>query len=325
MFSIARSRYSKLVQLLFLACNALGLFLGVVYNMKTPDLYPNNAHHKLGWILTGIVLVQFIFGVVNSYVERRGRLFMPISRQAMFQHQRTHGANTQPNRFSYDSGHGTEANTESRSSSCSEFGTLSPVSQEADEESEESHGLMSSEKVDRALAKVVPRNLSTWIIRVLAGMYNVIDRVILLLGFAAICTGWVTYGGLFTGERVFSGLAHFIKGGIFFWYGILTLGRWSGSFADIGWAWNMKPADAGNKWSAEFVESFIIFIYGTTNVFLEHLTAWGNEWSAIDLEHIALTGMFFGGGLVSVMDSGMGKADSYSVACSLNQRDYVNY
>jgi len=37
------------------------------------------------------------------------------------------------------------------------------------------------------------------------------------------------------GERVFSGLAHFIKGGVFFWYGVLTLGRWAGSFADIGW------------------------------------------------------------------------------------------
>lgn len=37
------------------------------------------------------------------------------------------------------------------------------------------------------------------------------------------------------GHGVFSGLAHFIKGGLFFWYGILTLGRWAGCFADIGW------------------------------------------------------------------------------------------
>lgn len=33
------------------------------------------------------------------------------------------------------------------------------------------------------------------------------------------------------GEKIFSGLAHWIKGGIFFWYGILTLGRWTGCFA----------------------------------------------------------------------------------------------
>jgi hypothetical protein len=37
------------------------------------------------------------------------------------------------------------------------------------------------------------------------------------------------------GGQVFSGLAHFIKGGVFFWYGILTLGRWAGCFAELGW------------------------------------------------------------------------------------------
>jgi hypothetical protein len=40
---------------------------------------------------------------------------------------------------------------------------------------------------------------------------------------------------------VFSGLAHFIKGGVFFWYGILTLGRWAGCFADIGWVSDSSP------------------------------------------------------------------------------------
>jgi hypothetical protein len=86
---------------------------------------------------------------------------------------------------------------------------------------------------------------------------------------------------------------------VFFWYGILTIGRWAGCFADIGWAWNIKPNKGGRRITAEFVESFLIFFYGSTNVFLEHLTAWGEEWSAQDLEHISITVMFFGGGLVS--------------------------
>ena len=118
------------------------------------------------------------------------------------------------------------------------------------------------------------------------------------------------------GPGVFSGLAHFIKGGVFLWYGILTLGRWAGCFADIGWvsrlvyrlrtslillqAWNIKPSKT-NKPSAEFVESFLIFFYGSTNVFLEHLAAWGNAWSAQDLEHISITIMFFGGGLCGML------------------------
>jgi hypothetical protein len=102
------------------------------------------------------------------------------------------------------------------------------------------------------------------------------------------------------GAAIFSGLAHFIKGGVFFWYGILTLSRWAGCFADVGWAWNIKPKTQGGwRPTAEFVESFLIFFYGSTNVFLEHLAAWGAEWSAQDLEHISITTMFFGGGLVS--------------------------
>ena len=55
--------------------------------------------------------------------------------------------------------------------------------------------------------------------------------------------------------------------------------------------------------SAEFVESFLIFFYGITNVFLEHLASWGSAWSAQDLEHISITIMFFGGGLVGPANS----------------------
>ena len=43
------------------------------------------------------------------------------------------------------------------------------------------------------------------------------------------------------GIEIFSGLAHIIKGGVFFWYGILTLGRWAGCFADIGWVRELYP------------------------------------------------------------------------------------
>ena len=91
-------------------------------------------------------------------------------------------------------------------------------------------------------------------------------------------------------------------------------------------AWNIKPSKAivgsrkANRPSAEFVESFLIFFYGSTNVFLEHLAAWGSKWSAVDLEHISITIMFFGGGLVSlnIQFRGM-KLTLYSVECSSSQ------
>lgn len=50
---------------------------------------------------------------------------------------------------------------------------------------------------------------------------------------------------------------------------------------------------------AELVESALILFYGSTNIFLEHLGGWGGEWTAQDLEHMAITVLFIGGGLVS--------------------------
>ena len=77
-----------------------------------------------------------------------------------------------------------------------------------------------------------------------------------------------------------------------------------GCFANMGWAWNIRPNSGVGQSkaslpSAEFVESFVIFLYGCTNVFMEHMAAWGKPWVAQDLEHVSISIMFFGGGLVS--------------------------
>jgi hypothetical protein len=80
-----------------------------------------------------------------------------------------------------------------------------------------------------------------------------------------------------------------------------------GSFADFGWAWNVKPGlDLVPRWktripSAEFVESFVIALYGVTNVWLEHLAAWGSAWAPQDLEHVSITILFFGGGVLGML------------------------
>jgi hypothetical protein len=42
----------------------------------------------------------------------------------------------------------------------------------------------------------------------------------------------------------------------------------------------------------------VICLYGASNFFLEHLSNPGGAWSSSDLEHISITVMFFGGGLV---------------------------
>lgn len=78
-----------------------------------------------------------------------------------------------------------------------------------------------------------------------------------------------------------------------------------GCWSDFGWAWNVKPPrEVVGHWKAriptgEFTESLVIFLYGASNVFLEHLGGWGGAWTATDLEHVSIAFLFFGGGLVS--------------------------
>ena len=80
-----------------------------------------------------------------------------------------------------------------------------------------------------------------------------------------------------------------------------------GCFADFGWAWNIKPTKdiVGRRKArmptAEFTESAVIFTYGASNVWLEHLAAWGKPWTAQDFEHISITILFFGGGLLGML------------------------
>jgi len=304
MLSIARSRYTLPVQVLFLALNAVGVLLVRIYNESTPDLYPNNSHHKLGWYLTWIVGIQVLLGVVTACAgniknKKRGG-FIPISTEAMAEHQRLH---SETYRLSNDSGQGTERNTDSlRSQSISSTGEYDHLPQpiKNEQEQETKYSLFRDSKLYRFLSSKLPGMLSWQVLQVFRLAYNTIDRTILILAFVEFTTGIVTYSGLFIGDRIYSGAAHFVKGGVFFWFGILTLGRWAGCFAGIGWAWNVKPS-LSNIPSAEFVESFLIFLYGSTNVFLEHIAAWGAAWSAQDLEHISITLLFFGGGLCGML------------------------
>lgn len=80
-----------------------------------------------------------------------------------------------------------------------------------------------------------------------------------------------------------------------------------GSFSGIGWAWNLKQVAGlpyhgrGRFITMEWLESSLIFVYGISNVFLEHLSAWGEGWTAQDLEHVAISVLFIGGGLVILL------------------------
>ena len=323
MLSVAGSRLAILVQIPFLGINGVALLLGTIYNAKTPDLYEENSHHKLGWVVIWVVVAQSTISIIRLYTGpgkvQRVRATVqsfgptPVSEEAMAQHQQIHSL--QSNNGYSDTRGVDEAYETPRTNSMSgttdcedDLGHEYRRQQYAVSEADfaEKHGLLGNAKVNHKLAKV-SISISHKALKATNAAYNVIDRVILLLGFLTMATGIVVYGGIFRENAVFNGLAHFIKGGIFFWYGLLTLGRWMGCWAEIGWAWNIKPTAGGvsarkaRMPSAEVVESFVMFLYGSTNVFLEHLAAWGGEWAAQDLEHVSISILFFGGGLCGML------------------------
>jgi len=362
MFSVARSRFALPTQFLFLAVNALGLFLGIIYNAQTPDLYEHNVHHPIGWIVTWVMVAQVVMGLILRYSgkghEKDGAAyeraaFLPVSTDAMAEHQPSYPSGAvHEYRWSGDSGQGTERNSSSlQSRPCSptssrrlsQSGTDDHYVKPEDDVEEKpttARGCFHIPVLDQFLASWIPGLVSSRALRILNVVYIIVDRIILPFGFIALVSGGVVYGGIFVsdtllqqrdvsltdsfqqrGRHIFNGLAHFIKGGIFVWYGLLTLGRWMGCWADFGWAWNVKPPrEVVGKWKAwvptgEFTESLVIFLYGASNVFLEHLGGWGGAWTAQDLEHVSIAILFFGGGLVSLSHTG----SEFSIETSLTE------
>ncbi|KAJ9419357.1 hypothetical protein QL093DRAFT_2360718 [Fusarium oxysporum] len=326
MLSLARSGYAIALHLAFMVTNALGLLLGIIYNAQTPDLYPNNAHHKVGWIVTWVVSAQVLVSAVGWSTGRfQGTVsrthgncqgFIPVSTEAMDEYQCcTRGDHNSHERLSCshrlwdDSGQVTDPNTESLRSNTvltNDGVDDAPICnrhQEAEDGDDDAdlEAMALSPNSGKSIIAIQTANIDTsriW--RYLYIGYHVVDRIILPFGFIALATGIATFSRFFEGNAIFGGLAHWIKGGTFFWLGLFTLGRWSGSFGELGWAWNVRPKRSLQTWcpSAEFVESALIFFYGSTNIFLEHLSGWGGRWTTQDMEHISITVLFIGGGLV---------------------------
>jgi len=220
LLSISRSRYTLSVQTVFLAFNALGLLVAAIYNANTPDLYPNNAHHRLGWVLIWMVAAQVAIGAISAYTGRRAErrdgmleqkhaVFIPVSTEALAEHQRIHShGSAEGYRFSNDSGQGTEPNTESlRSQSISSRGGHDHIEpnifqeREEDGRSLEKESLMRGRRVFRLSWIKPPKLFSAPILRSSRIFYNAVDRTILILGFVSSATGVVTYSGWFVRMR----------------------------------------------------------------------------------------------------------------------------
>ncbi|KAM0490679.1 hypothetical protein ACHAP8_011297 [Fusarium lateritium] len=319
MLSLARSRFTLPAQFVFLASNTLGVFLGVVYNTQTPDLYPGDAHHKIGWVVTWVICAQVLVSAVGHIAgtlqgnggngsRNEEHHFLPVPNPESELPFNSGYHDDSPYRIFDVTGRGTEPDSPSlQSDSVSTLnGMGSPLQhpgKEYEDDQDSEAPSLSSTVTQGTLARHVSKVATSRVWKYLNIGRKVVDRIILPFGSIAIATGIATFGRFFEGEEIFNGLAHWIKGSVFFWLGIFTLGRWSGSFGELGWAWNVRPKKHSQGWrpSAELVESFLIFFYGSTNIFMEHLGGWGGAWTAQDMEHISITVLFLGGGLCGML------------------------
>ncbi|KLT39959.1 hypothetical protein CC85DRAFT_232023, partial [Cutaneotrichosporon oleaginosum] len=128
-----------------------------------------------------------------------------------------------------------------------------------------------------------------------------IRRTQVVLAYVAVCTGIPVYVGMCRAGFINTCAAHIIKGSIFFGYGVLTFARYLGAYADLGWAWNRKPAGS-RAVSAEMVECAVIFTYGATNTWMERFgSKAGDPYTVKQVQHISIAVMFAFGGLAGCL------------------------
>ena len=174
-------------------------------------------HNPLGWALSVVMLLQFVIGAAQMYAsvgvsernvsEEETQAFIPISVEAMVQHQAMHGRNERDQfRFSRDSGQGTEPES---SSSCS-VASLEGEPQKVEEDALSANGNGRSDNHSRSVFRWMLRGKSrlrsSRTLRIVTRLSDVIDYAILPLGFVAIISGLAIYGGVFVRASLIIGL-----------------------------------------------------------------------------------------------------------------------
>ncbi|MCP8716948.1 MAG: Ytp1 family protein [Asgard group archaeon] len=250
-----------------------------IFINSIPELYPGNAYNTMIIILFVTTILQLIFAFIKNIDPG------------------------QPNRSDYFELHASSANT-------------------SDEEEEEERdtlvggGISEKSRFPQLQSRIM--KFRTWVsgtifYKISSIGFNLLNWGHFFYYMILVPTGVATFCIYGQEKAVFNLLAHFIKGGVFFAYGILSLSRYCGGFTNKGWAWNHKFIDRTksqstwfslqNKglWTMEMIESSLILFYGSTNIFLEHLSNAGAEWSPKDLQHVSIAFIFIGCGLCGVI------------------------
>ncbi|XBW38106.1 hypothetical protein QEN19_003700 [Hanseniaspora menglaensis] len=294
-------------------------------------LYPNNCYTAMNWILILLLSVHLISAVVKKSTEFF--LFGNNSQSENFDYEMLYMVPENDNsvnssNFEGDGSTRLSGETHQGGDSRSNSNTTRRYSEQLHEEAMSKGQLNKlSQNRNKLYTTVynIPmiKQLSLHFHRLFSFIFNSLNYLILFYLSAHCCVG-LAIGNIFgtPKERIFNLLAHWIKGGVFIILGIVSLARYCGFGINKSWGWNLsilKKSDYYNEvtgkyniptWvklfgksgvSMEFIEVFLIFFYGSTNIFLEHLASEDGKWTAKDLQHVSIAFLYLGAGLCGLL------------------------
>lgn len=200
MLSLAKSRYRILVQFVFSSMNALGVALAISYNARTPDLYPNNAHHKIGWIITAIaaidLCISFFDGIARVTSSRVKVQFEEPELALMSSALQDHDPVDSSDNTSTSHGSSHSSETEIGSLPGDEHVRCDEPFKCADQEERDSLLPMANSR-RRFSAQVQEFLVSSTFRKYLIITSRIVNYIVLPFGFVAVATGIVTYARFF--------------------------------------------------------------------------------------------------------------------------------
>ncbi|KAI9574531.1 hypothetical protein HD554DRAFT_2010558 [Boletus coccyginus] len=299
----ARHSYHGLAVASFYALSALGCATSSLYRKLTPDMYDGSTHSTHGYLLLLLNIALSAVDILAFFCRLYAFCTAPSKldlrqfwRSVVLGNQDAHPS---PSQYSGLVSEDPEEYDDMKPmSSYGHRPSLSdPVIFDADSprSSRHSDDTLRDSTDDSILVPKQPLLLR----RISQAAYATLERFLVFAAFGMVLSGVVVYTGGCRDSYINGCLAHLIKGGIFWCYGLFTFARFLGSHSEMGWAWNISPI--GNTISAEFVESAAIFLYGITNTWMERFGANpGDPYTTKQVQHISIAVMFWFAGLIGM-------------------------
>ncbi|KAL7415515.1 hypothetical protein BDY24DRAFT_337910 [Mrakia frigida] len=337
--------YSTPILFLTLLLALIGLLSSAVYKSRTPDLYAHNSHGPLGWIVVVLLLALSGWDFWRACEEMKEggwktKMLRLVGVPSRKEARETYELVGDVRREEQVGLHTIQEGEEEEEGDEEKLGSIqlsSPVGPEEEEVVLFSPSSPAESPFGRVDEELSPRS-STSTLRhhhhhshshssqhqpilspaptrlqgVLLGFLSFLWFLVPVLGVASFLSGITVYSGACRAEYSNGCFAHLIKGAIFLLYGLATFARYLGSWAEYGWAWNVRPTSRRTRkrggWrvpSAEAAECTIIFLYGLTNTWMERFGALpGSSFTIHQVQHISIALMFFfGGGMGLLLES----------------------